>query len=233
MGAGPAADIRDLLTDELVDELLAGARTESEIVGPDGVLGQLVKRLVERSAAAELTSHLGFEPHAEPPGGTGNARNGTTPKTLQTTTGPVEVQMPRDRAGSFEPQIVRKGQRRFEGSDDQIIGMYSRGMTTRDIEAHLRGIYGASVGRDTISRVTEAVLDDAKAWQNRPLDRVYPVLLLDALMIKIRDGNAVKNHACYLAIGINTDGERDVSACGFSGPSCPAANTLASLSASC
>ncbi len=198
------------MTDELVDEILAGARTEGEIVGPDGLLGQLTRRLVERAAAAELTEHLGYEPHAEPAGGTGNARNGTTPKTLQTTTGPVDVAMPRDRAGSFEPQIVRKGQRRFDGFDDQIIGMYGRGMTTRDIESHLREIYGASVGRDTISRVTEAVLADAREWQSRPLEPVYPVLFLDAMMVKIRDGATVKNHACYLAVGINLDGERDV-----------------------
>jgi putative transposase len=211
MGLGELPDeLRERLTDELVDELLAGRRGEAEIVGPGGLLGDLTRRLVERALAAELTEHLGYEPHAEPPGGAGNARNGTTPKTLQTRQGPVRIRTPRDRNGSFEPRIVAKNQTRFEGFDEQIVAMYARGMTTRDIEAHLIEIYGASVGRDTISRVCAAVLEDAQAWQERPLDAVYPILYLDALMIKIRDGKSVQNMACYLAIGVNTDGEREV-----------------------
>jgi putative transposase len=202
--------VRERLSDELIDELLADRRGEAEIVGPGGLLADLTRRLVERAMAGELTDHLGYEPHAEPPGGVGNTRNGTTPKTLQTAHGPVRIERPRDRAGSFEPQIVRNGQRRFEGFDEQIVAMYARGMSTRDIEAHLREIYGASVGRDTISRVTDQVLADAKAWQTRPLEQVYPIVYLDALMVKIRDGQAVRNHACYLAVGVGTDGERDV-----------------------
>jgi putative transposase len=205
-----AGEVRGRLTDELIDELLAGARTEEEIVGPGGLLADLTRRLVERAMAAELTEHVGYAPHAEPPGGTGNARNGTTPKTLQTEHGPVRIRAPRDRDGSFEPRIVRKGRRRFEGFDEKIVAMYARGMTVRDIEAHLAEVYGASVGRDTISRVTAAVLEDAEAWQTRPLEAIYPIVYLDALVIKIRDGRAVRNHACYLAIGVNTDGERDV-----------------------
>jgi putative transposase len=205
-----AAEARDRLSDELIDELLAGARTEEEIVGPGGLLADLTRRLVERAMAAELTEHVGYEPHAEPPGGAENTRNGTTPKTLETEHGPVRIQAPRDRRGTFEPQIVKKGQRRFEGFDDKIVAMYARGMTVRDIEAHLREIYGASVGRDTISRVTAAVLQDAEAWQTRPLEAVYPIVYLDALIVKIREDRAVRNHACYLAIGVNTDGERDV-----------------------
>ncbi|MBA2766218.1 MAG: IS256 family transposase [Solirubrobacterales bacterium] len=202
-------EVREQLTDGIIDELLAGARSEAEIVGPGGLLGDLTRRLVERAMSAELTEHLGYEPHAEPPGGTGNTRNGTTAKTLQSRQGAVRVEAPRDRRGSFEPKIVKKGQRRFEGFDEQIVAMYARGMTTRDIEAHLREIYGAGVGRDTVSRVTAAVLEDAKAWQTRPLESVYPIVYLDALVVKIRDGQAVRNHACYLAIGVNTDGERD------------------------
>jgi len=201
---------RERLTDELIDELLAGRRGEAEIVGRGGLLGELTRRLVERAMAAELTEHLGYEPHAEPPGGTGNTRNGSTPKTLQTREGPVRIERPRDRNGTFEPQIVKHGQRRFEGFDEQIVAMYARGMTTRDIEAHLREIYGAAVGRDTISRVTAAVLEDAKTWQERPLEAVYPIVYLDALVVKIRDGKAVRNFAGYLAIGVNCDGERDV-----------------------
>ena len=132
----------------MIDALLAGARSEEEIVGPGGVLAQLTTRLVERALAAELTEHLGYEPHQEPPGGVGNTRNGSTPKTLATEQGPVRIGTPRDRKGTFEPQIVRKGQRRFEGFDDKILALYSRGLSTRDIEAHLAEIYGVKVGRD-------------------------------------------------------------------------------------
>ena len=193
-----------------MDELLAGARTEEEIVGPGGLLAQLTKRLVERALEVELTDHLGYEPHQEPPGGTGNTRNGSTAKTLVTEHGPVGIRTPRDREGSFEPKLVRKRQRRFEGFDEKILALYGRGMSTRDIEAHLRELYGVSVGRDLISRVTDAVMEDARAWQTRPLDDVYPVLFLDALVLKIRDGGSVQRRACYLALAIGMDGERDV-----------------------
>jgi len=203
-------EVRDRLADEVIDELLAGARTEEEIVGPGGVLAQLTKRLVERAMAAELTEHLGYEPHQEPPGGTGNTRNGSTPKTLATEQGPVRIETPRDRKGSFEPQIIRKGQRRFEGFDDKILALYSRGVSTRDIEAHLAEIYGVKVGRDLISRVTDAVMDDVREWQQRPLDDVYPVIFLDALVLKIREGGTVQRRACYLALGVTVEGERDV-----------------------
>jgi putative transposase len=203
-------DIRRKLPDEVVDELLAGAKTEEEIVGPGGLLGQLTKRLVERALEVELTDHLGYEPHREPPGGTGNTRNGAGSKTLQTEHGPVEIKTPRDRDGSFEPQLVRKRQRRFEGFDERILALYSRGMSTRDIEAHLRELYGVSVGRDLISRVTDAVTDDVREWQSRALDDVYPVLFLDALVVKVRDGGTVQRKACYLALAITMDGQREV-----------------------
>src|SRR6478735_3458328 len=202
--------IRDRLADEVIDELLAGARTEEEIVGPGGVLAQLTKRLVERAMSAELTEHLGYERHQEPPGGTGNTRNGSTAKTLATEHGPVEVRTPRDRQGTFEPQIVRKGERRFEGFDDKSLALYSRGLSTRDIEVHLAEIYGVKVGRDLISRVTDAVMDDVREWQQRPLDDVYPVVFLDALVLKIREGGTVQRRACYLALGVTVEGERDV-----------------------
>src|SRR5919197_5653314 len=202
--------VRDRLADEVIDELLAGARTEEELIGPGGVLAQLTKRLVERALSAELTGHLGYEPHQEPPGGVGNTRNGSTGKTLATEQGPVEIETPRDRNATFEPQIVRKGQRRFEGFDDKILALYSRGLSTRDIEAHLADIYGVRVGRDLISRVTDAVVDDVREWQQRPLDEVYPVLFLDALVLKIREGGTVQRRACYLALGVTLEGERDV-----------------------
>ena len=198
------------ISDEVIDELLAGASTEEEIAGPGGLLAELTKRLVERAMEVELGDHVGYESHCEPPGGGANQRNGTTPKTLITEHGEVRIDTPRDRAGSFEPQIVRKRQRRFEGFDDKILALYSRGMSTRDIEAHLEEIYGVKVGRDLISRVTDAVMDDARAWQTRALDDVYPVLFLDALVLKIRDGGSVQRKACYLAMAINMDGDREV-----------------------
>ena len=204
------------LPDELIDELLAGARTPEEITGRDGLLQRLTKRLVERAMAAELTEHLGYEHGQAPPGGAGNARNGTTPKTIHTEHGSARIEQPRDRKGSFEPQIVPKHQRRFEGFDDRIIAMYGRGMSVREIQAHLRELYGVDVGHDLISRVTDAVLDDVREWQSRPLEDVYPILFLDALIVKVRDGGAVRNKVCYVAIGVNLEGERDVSASGSS-----------------
>jgi putative transposase len=203
-------EVRDRLSDELIGGLLAGARTEEEIVGPGGLLADLTRRLVERAMSAELTEHLGYERHQEPPGGTGNTRNGSTPKTLATEHGPVPIKTPRDRKGTFEPQLVRKGQRRFEGFDDKILALYARGLSARDIEAHLAEIYGVNVGRDLISRVTDDVMDDVRAWQQRPLDDVYPVVFLDCLVLKIREGGTVQRRACYLALGVTVEGERDV-----------------------
>src|SRR5436190_4628165 len=203
-------EVRDRLSDQVIDELLAGARTEEEIVGPGGLLADLTRRLVERAMSAELTEHLGYERHQEPPGGTGNTRNGSMLKTLVTEHGPVRIKTPRDRTGTFEPQLVRKGRRRFEGFDDKIVALYARGLSTRDIEAHLAEVYGVKVGRDLISRVTDAVMDDVRAWQQRPLDDVYPVIFLDCLVLKIRDGGAVQRRACYVALGVTVDGERDV-----------------------
>jgi Transposase, Mutator family len=146
--AGLPPEVRERLGDELIDELLAGARSEEEIVGPGGLLADLTRRLVERAMSAELTEHLGYERHQEPPGGSGNSRNGSTPKTLQTEHGPVRINTPRDRKGSFEPQLVRKRQRRFEGFDDKILALYAGGLSTRDIEAQLAELYGVKVGRD-------------------------------------------------------------------------------------
>jgi putative transposase len=205
-----SAALVDRWPDSVIDELLAEARTEEELVGRGGVLAQLTKRLVERAMQAELTEHLGYEPHQEPLGGSGTTRNGSTPKTLATDHGPVEISTPRDRNASFEPQIVRKGQRRFHGFDDKILALYSRGLSRRGVEAHLREIYGVDVGRDLISRVSDEVMDDVREWQQRPLDDVYPVLYLDALVLKIREGGCVQRKACYLALGVTVEGDRDV-----------------------
>ena len=169
------------ISDEVIDQLLGGARTEEEIARPGGLLAQLTKRLIERALEVELTEHLGYEPHLEPPGGAGNTRNGSTPKTLITDQGPVPLDTPRDRDGSFDPKIVRKRQRRFVGFDEKILALYSRGLSTRDIEAHLAEMYGVKVGRDLITKVTDAVMDDVRAWAARPLEDVYPVIFLDAM----------------------------------------------------
>jgi putative transposase len=198
------------ISNEVIDELLAGASTEEEIAGPGGLLAQLTKRLVERAMEVELTDHVGYEPHQEPPGGTPNTRNGTTPKTLITEHGKVQIDAPRDRDGSFEPKIVRKRQRRFVGFDDKILALYSRGLSVRDIRAHLAEIYGVEVGLDLISRVTDAVMDDVREWAKRPLEDIYPIVFLDCMVLKIREGGTVQRRALYLALGVTLDGDRDV-----------------------
>jgi putative transposase len=202
--------VRDRLLDGMLGELIAGRRTEREILGPDGLLGELTRRLVQRALGEELTEHLGYPAGQAPPGGAGNSRNGGTPKTLLTDHGPVQVDTPRDRGGSFEPRLVAKNQRRLQGLDEKIVALYAGGMTTREIEAYISELYGPGVSRQTVSRVSAGVLEDAKEWQRRPLEQIYPILYLDALVVKIRDGQAVRNFACYLAIGVNLDGDRDV-----------------------
>lgn len=198
------------VSDEVLDALLGGAKTAEQIAGPDGLLGQLTRRLLNRALEAELTAHLGYEPGQAPPGGVGNARNGRPGKTILTDQGPLQIRSPRDRKGTFEPQVVKKRQTHWVGFDDRVISLYARGMTVREIQGHLAEIYGTEVSPDLISKVTDTVLGDAKAWQNRPLERIYAIVYLDALVVKIRDGNAVHNHACYVAIGVNLDGEREV-----------------------
>jgi putative transposase len=198
------------ISEEVLDALLAGAKTAEEIAGPDGVLQQLTRRLLNRALEAELTEHLGYAPGQAPPGGVGNARNGQPHKTVLTDQGPLRIRSPRDRKGTFEPQIVKKRQTRWMGFDEKVISLYARGLTVREIQGHLAEIYGTEVSPDLISRVTDAVIEDAKAWQNRPLERIYPIVYLDALVVKIREGQAVRNFACYVAIGVNLDGERDV-----------------------
>ncbi len=201
----------DVLSDELVNELLAGARTPQELTGPGGLLSGPTKRLIKRAMSAELDDHLGYPRGSAPrPEAGGNRRNGSTCKTLHTDHGSVSLDGQRDRDGTFTPQIVKKGQRRFDGFDEKIVALYARGLSVRDIQAHLQEIYGVEVGHDLISRVTDAVLEDVKAWQARPLEEVYPIVFLDALVVKIRDHGIVRNKHAYLAIGVNGDGEREV-----------------------
>ena len=201
---------RSLVDEELADQLLGRAQAEgAELLGPDGLLSQVTKAVLERALAEEMTGHLGYEKHDPAGRGSGNSRNGTTGKTVLTDVGAVDLAVPRDRAGSFEPQIVRKGQTRLEGFNERIIALYARGMTTRDIRAHLREMYDVEVSPDLISRVTDGVLEELQEWQSRPLDAVYPVIFIDALMIKVRDG-VVTNRPVYLAIGIDCEGAKQV-----------------------
>jgi putative transposase len=168
----------------------------------------MTKAVLERGLAEELTEHLGYEPHERT--GSANARNGTTPKRLHTEAGTVELDVPRDRDGSFEPRLVRKGQRRLDGIDKIVIGLYARGMTVRDIRAHLAEIYDVEVSPDLISKITDAVLEEVRDWQARPLERVYPVIFLDALVCKVRTEGVVRNKAAHLAVGIDVDGRKEV-----------------------
>ena len=201
---------KPLVDEELADQLLGKAQDQGvELLGPDGLLSQVTKAVLERALAEEMTGHLGYEKHDPAGRGSGNSRNGTTGKTVLTDVGAVDLAVPRDRDGSFDPKIVRKGQTRLDGFNERIIALYARGMTTRDIRAHLREIYGVEVSADLISRVTDAVVEELAEWQARPLDAVYPVVFIDALMVKIRDG-VVTNRAVYLAIGIDCDGHKQV-----------------------
>jgi putative transposase len=203
-------EVNERLLDAMLGGLLVGKRSEREILGRDGVLGELTRRLVQRALSEELSEHLGYPAGQAPPGGAGNSRNGGTPKTLLTDHGQVRIDTPRDRKGHFEPQLIGKHQRRLQGLDEKIIALYGGGMSTREIETYIGELYGPGVSRETVSRVTASVLEDAKAWQTRPLEQIYPILYLDALVVKIRDGQAVRNFACYLAIGVNLEGDRDV-----------------------
>src|SRR5579871_3787088 len=191
---GARAVVAELAEAGLLDRVMAGAEAgELALTGEGGFLPEMVKAVLERGLAAELTSHLGYE-KGDPAGrGSANSRNGTTPKTLATEVGPVPLAVPRDRDGSFEPRLVPKGTRRAGGLDEMIISLYAGGMTVRDIQHHLFRAIGTELSHDTISQVTDAVADEVKAWQARPLEEIYPVIYLDALVVKVRDGHQVRN----------------------------------------
>jgi putative transposase len=197
------------IPDEIVDQLLKGFKTE-ELLGPGGLIRRLTGRLISRAMDAEMTHHLGYERGEDPLETPGNRRNGKGLKTLRSNAGSLAIEVPRDRDGSFEPQIVAKHQRHFDGFDDKIISMYGRGMSVRDIRAHLQEIYGVEVSPELISRVTDAVVDELQAWQARPLEPVYLVVYLDALIVKIRDKGVVRNKAVYIAVGMGAEGRKDV-----------------------
>ena len=200
------------ISKELLDELLSGVDRPEDLLGDKGLMKELKVRLMERMLGAELTEHLGYEPHGDPASQQINRRNGATRKVLKGNDGAVPIDIPRDRDGSFEPELIRKGQTRIDGMDDKIIGLYAAGLSTRDIRAHLEEVYGLKVSADLISRVTDAVLEEVSDWQNRALEPMYPIVFLDALRVKIRDAESrqVKNKAVYVALGVTPEGEREV-----------------------
>lgn len=195
---------------ELLDELLKDCKTPEDLLGKNGVLKRLTKDLMERMLEAEMTDHLGYDKHAPEGRGSGNSRNGTSPKTVQGDHGEIPLDVPRDRNGEFDPQLIPKGQRRLPGFDEKVIAMYARGMTTREIQGYLHELYGVEVSPTLISNITDAVLEEVTAWQSRPLSSVYPIVYLDALQVKVKDQAAIRNKAIYLALGINLAGEKEL-----------------------
>lgn len=209
------AETLEPVTDELdqqrlAEQLLEQAKQQGvELVGPNGLLNQLAKNVLETALDAEMTEHLGYDKHEAAGRGSGNSRNGTRSKTVLTEIGPVEIEVPRDTDASFDPQIVKKRQRRLSGIDEIVLSLSAKGLTTGEIAAHFHDVYGATVSKDTISRITDKVIEEMTEWCNRPLDRVYPVVFIDAIHVKVRDGQ-VTNRPVYVAIGVTVGGERDI-----------------------
>ena len=199
-----------MINQNLLDELLKDYQKPEDILGENGLLKQLTKAVLERALQAELTHHLGYDKHDPKGNNSGNSRNGKSKKTLKGDFGSMPLDVPRDRNSTFEPAIVPKGQTRFEGFDDKILSLYARGMTTRQIKQHLEEIYQVEVSPSLISSVTDAITDEVKAWQSRPLDAVYPILYLDALVVKVRESSHIQNKAVHLILGINTLGRKEV-----------------------
>ena len=198
------------IRDELLDELLKGYEKPEDLLGEEGIIQELTKRLLERALEGEMVDHLGYLKHAPEGNGSGNSRNGHGEKTVTGKSGKMKLKVPRDRRSEFEPQIVGKRQKRFDGFDDRIISLYARGMTVREIQGHLHEMYKVEVSPTLISSVTDAVLEDVKAWQSRPLDAVYPIVYLDAIMVKSRQDGQVRNRAVYLALGVNMEGHKEL-----------------------
>ncbi len=197
-------------TDELLDDLMKNYRKPEDLIGDNGLLKQLTKALVERAMKAEMTAHLGYDKHDPAGKKSGNSRNGKSKKTIKGEFGNMEIAVPRDRNSTFEPVIIPKGETRFAGFDDKIISMYARGMTTRDIQAHLHEMYGVEISPALVSQVTDAITEEITLWQNRPLEEVYPIMYLDAVRVKVRHNGSVINKAVYLAIGVTWDGTKDI-----------------------
>lgn len=193
------------IPDAVLDQLLAGGDAK-DAFGRDGLIDALKKALAERALNAEMDHHLA----TGEPDGSANSRNGFGAKTVLTDTGPLELQIPRDRLASFDPKLIAKYQRRFPGFDDKVISMYARGMSTREIQGHLQELYGLDVSPDLISTVTDSVLGEIAEWQNRPLEALYPLVFFDAIRVKVRDEGSVKNKAVYVALGVRTDGRKEI-----------------------
>jgi putative transposase len=212
-GAG-RVPLRELMDDGLLDALLERSRDDAgglRLTGEGSVLGELVKAVLERALEAELTAHLGYGRNDPAGYGSGNSRNGVIAKTVQTGVGPVGLAVPRDRAGSFEPVLVPKRSGRVSGGlDDMVISLYAHGMSVRDIVHHLEQVYGTQLSAESVSRITDAVLEEVRAWQDRPLEAVYPVVFLDAIVVKVRDNHVVQNKPAYIALGVDGDGEKHV-----------------------
>ena len=198
------------ISDKLIDQLLEGNKSPEDILGEEGLLKELTKRVAERALEAEMDHHLGYKKNDPSGNNTGNSRNGKGRKKVRSVHGEIDLDVPRDRNGQFDPQLVRKGEKQLNGFDDRIISLYARGMTTRDIQAHFLDAYGVEVSATFISQVTNAVLEEVKAWQARPLDSVYPIVYLDALVVRSRASGAVQNKSVYLALGINMEGEKEL-----------------------
>src|SRR5213594_1588459 len=198
------------LDKELIDKLIEGYQKPEDLIGENGLLKQLTKALIERAMKAELTHQRGYEKHDPEGRGSGNSRNGTSRKKLKGDFGEVEIEVPRDREGQFEPKIVPKHQRRFQGFDDKILSMYARGMTTREIQGHVEEIYGVEISPSLISEVTDGVIEEVQQWQSRPLEPLYPIVYLDALFVKMRHEGRVESRAVYIAVGVRMEGVKDV-----------------------
>lgn len=199
---------QSVFNEGLITELAKNCKTQDDLFGPEGIFKQLMKAVLEKSLNAELTSHLGYERHERTD--THNVRNGSYPKVLKGEYGETEIAIPRDRSSTFEPQIIPKGKTRFEGLDGKILALYSRGMTTRDIQSQLQEMYDVEVSPTLISQVTDAVLEEVKSWQSRALDKAYPIVYFDALVVKIRQDKQIVNKSIYLALGINSNGEKEL-----------------------
>jgi putative transposase len=196
--------------DQVAEQLLAQAKAQGvELVGPNGLLNQLTKRVLETALEEEMSAHLGYQKHDPLGRDRGNSRNGTRAKTVLTEIGPVEIEVPRDTDASFQPQIVKKRQRRLTGVDEIVLSLTARGLTTGEIAAHFAEVYGASISKDTISKITDKVVEEMTEWCNRPLDPVYPVIFIDAIVVKVRDGQ-VRNKPIYVVVGVTVHGERDI-----------------------
>jgi putative transposase len=205
-----AANEEELDQQQLAEQLLAQAREQGvELVGPDGLLNQLTKRVLETALEEEMAEHLGYDKHDPVGRNRGNSRNGVRSKTVLTEIGPVEIEVPRDTDASFTPQIVKKRQRRLTGVDEIVLSLTARGLTTGEISAHFAEVYGASVSKETVSKITDKVIEEMVEWSNRPLDPVYPVIFIDAIMVKVRDGQ-VRNKPIYVVVGVTVRGERDI-----------------------